>query len=523
MGGGIHGVAAAFEAARRGLSVALVERGDFGGATSFNHLKTLHGGLRSLQTADLWKYRESVRERATLARLAPHLVRPLPFLLPAGGGLLRSRPVLAAALLADAFLSADRNRGLPAALQLPAGRVVGRREALALAPELDQVPCPGAALWHDYQVVRTERLTLAFAEAAFRAGAVLANHVEAAAALIDADGRALGMRCCDRLSNETFDVSAAVTLNCTGAAVGPVAALLGASLEWPVQQAINLVTTRPAARVALGAVGGGGTLFLVPWRGRTVAGTWHDERDHGWDDTEVTAGQLARVVADINRAFPWLGLAEDEVTLVHRGVVPAVRGADGRLVMRTKGAVLDHAKAGVAGAISVVGVKYTTGRGVAERAVRLVLRQLGRPAPALASPLALPGGGASDPQGASAKLRENHPDLDEVAARRLVDLYGSEAERVLAAGDGRVTVPLAAGCHVLAAEVTNAVRHEMARTLADAVVRRLDLGTAGHPGEIAALAVARAMQHELGWSDDRVRAELGALRHFYRPVTRDAT
>lgn len=514
-------MAAAFEAARRGLSVALVERGDFGGATSFNHLKTLHGGLRSLQTADLGKYRESVRERATLARLAPHLVRPLPFLMPAGGGLLRSRPVLAAALVADGLLSADRNRGMPAALHLPAGRVVGRDDALALAPELTPIAYPGAALWYDYQVVRTERLTLAFAEAAFRAGAVLANHVEAEATLVGADGRALGVRACDRLSGETFDVSATVTLNCTGAAVGAIAALLGANLDWPVQQAINLVTTRPAGRVALGAAVGGGTLFLVPWRGRTIAGTWHDEREHAWDDTEVTAGQLARVVADVNLAFPWLRLIEDEVTLVHRGMVPAVRAADGRPVMRTKGAVIDHARDGVPGAISIVGVKYTTGRGVAERAVRLVLRRLGRPAPIPDPALALPGGGVDDAEAAAATLTTRHPDLDEGTARRLIDLYGSEAERVLAAGGNGAASRLAAACPVLDAEVTHAVRHEMACTLVDAVVRRLDLGTAGHPGEPAALAVARAMQRELGWSDDQVRGEVAALRRFYRPVTRD--
>ena len=125
VGGGIYGVTAAYEAARRGLKVALVEAVDFGAGASWNSLKTIHGGLRHLQRLDLAHHRESVRERRTLLRLAPALVRPLPFLVPAYGHGPKGREALGLGLILNDLLSLDRNRGLPPAQRLAAGTPVG--------------------------------------------------------------------------------------------------------------------------------------------------------------------------------------------------------------------------------------------------------------------------------------------------------------------------------------------------------------------------------------------------------------
>src|SRR5690242_7051528 len=126
VGGGIYGLAIAYDAAQRGLSVALVERGDFGSGSSFNHLRTIHGGLRYLQTLDLARARESVRERRTTARIAPHAVRPLPFALPLYRSLTRGRLAMRAGFTLDRIVAFDRNQDVIASHQLPAGRVVSR-------------------------------------------------------------------------------------------------------------------------------------------------------------------------------------------------------------------------------------------------------------------------------------------------------------------------------------------------------------------------------------------------------------
>ena len=207
VGGGVHGLAAAYDAAQRGLSVALVESGDFGSGASFNHLKTVHGGLRYLQNADLKRMRESIVERRTLARIAPHLLTPLPFLMPT----YRSSPAAAWRCVsrssADALVGRDRNAGVLPRLQIPMGRTMSRDECLRLFPAPARSDLTGGALWYDYQMRNTDRLTLAFGLAAAREGACLANYVRATTPL-KSGGRVTGMRVRDGLSGETFDVRA---------------------------------------------------------------------------------------------------------------------------------------------------------------------------------------------------------------------------------------------------------------------------------------------------------------------------
>ena len=186
IGGGIHGLASAYDAAQRGLSVALVERGDFGGAASFNHLKTVHGGLRYLQTGDLRRMRESIVERRTVARIAPHLLTPLPFLMPTYRKLTRSRLAMRVAFAVDA---PDRLRSQRGRHRRGCGSRWAARSratsACACFPTSRRGGLTGGALWHDYQVRNTDRLTLAFALAASEHGACLANYVEARESILE--------------------------------------------------------------------------------------------------------------------------------------------------------------------------------------------------------------------------------------------------------------------------------------------------------------------------------------------------
>src|SRR5438093_3880452 len=128
VGGGIYGLTIAYDAAQRGLSVALIEADDFGSGASFNHLRTIHGGLRYLQSLDIARARESTRERRTLARIAPHAVQPLVFALPITRSLTRGKLAMRAGFLVDRVIAAGRNRDVSHPLKLPRGRVVSRNE-----------------------------------------------------------------------------------------------------------------------------------------------------------------------------------------------------------------------------------------------------------------------------------------------------------------------------------------------------------------------------------------------------------
>jgi glycerol-3-phosphate dehydrogenase len=467
-GGGIYGLTIAYDAAQRGLTVALVERGDFGAATSFNHLKTIHGGLRYLQSADFRRMRESNRERRAFGRIAPRFVAPLAFAMPTRSSLTRNPLAMRTALALDTIVGRDRNDGVDGSRHLPAGRVIAGADCRDLFD--GAIPSvTSAALWHDYQTTHGDRLTLSFAEAASRHGAELANYAEACAP-IRHGGRIAGLRARDNLTGQEFEIRARVVVN----ALGPWGAMLldgaGVPTGWPMLKAMNLVTSRSARRAALVApMRGGRSLVMLPWQGRTLIGTSESLDERQADDQAAKRGEVDAFLGEINETFPALDLKASEITLVHRGIVPAVAGA-GRLTLLGRSRIIDHSvDGGPPGLISIVGVKYTTARIVAERAVDDVFRNLGRtPAPCRTADTVLPGAGLDD---------RDAPD-----------------------------------------PVLHAIRHEMAQTLTDVVVRRTGLGAAGHPGETVANEIAGRMQTALAWSQERKQREVEALRSFYQVV-----
>ena len=511
VGGGIHGLMAAWDAATRGLRVALVERSDFGAAASFHHHRTLHGGLRYLQSFNLSRLRLSVRERRTWARIAPHLIVPQAFAVAADGARGKSAALLRAGFALDAALTADRNRGLPPALHLPAGRIVrgAERAALDTGGLLDDGPI---GLWHDYRTAHAERLTVGVALAAARAGAALANYVDAIEPI--REGRkVVGIAARDVVDGAPLTISARVVINATGAASGRLMAAFGVRRMPPLVKAMNMVTRRTAPPVACGApTSGGRLLFALPWQGRLAIGTWHAPAPCGADATMVAPEEFDAFVAEVNEAFPSLRLTLDDVTLVQRGVVPA-RSFAGRLTLADRPVVREHRHDGVDGAITLMGVKYTTARALAEQAVTLATAQLGRHAPPRTASLELPG---FSPTGSAPPV----PGLDADAWGHLQRVYGDQAGRVAALAHGAPALAsrLVGHLPIVGAQVVDAIRNEMALTLEDIVLRRTGLGSAGYPGDDAILRVEAIAREELGWSSSRVEDEVQGLKQFYLPV-----
>jgi glycerol-3-phosphate dehydrogenase len=515
VGGGIHGLACAYEAASRGLRVALIESDDFGGGASFNHQKTAHGGLRSLATGQLGRARESIRERRALARIAPWFLRPLPFLVGTYRSVVKNRLALRAAFKLDAWLGRRRNEGLEPELHLPTPRLVSKAATLRLFPGIRQDRLTGGAQWYDYQIVEADRLTFAFAAAADASGADLANYVEAVEAVRES-GRIAGMIVRDRLSDRSFQIKAHVTLNAAGARAGEVMRLFGVDRPFPLIKAMNLVTSRHASDMAVAAPSRDGRMLtLVPWHGRALVGTSQSATLVGPNDLAVTAPEVEAFIAEANTSFPALKLSAGDVTLVHRGVVPAATGSRGRPDLKPAAEIIDHAS----GAITVVGVKFTTARAVAERAIGTVARRLQRRLPpSRTAIMALPGAAIADHEALAIETaRGLRMDVPVPVLRHLIALYAEGAAEIIRLVHERpdLAEPLAANVETIKAEIVYTIRREMAVRLTDMLVRRTELGSAGRPPDEAIHTAARIAEAELGWEDRQTAQEIADVGRFY--------
>ncbi|HXE56430.1 MAG TPA: FAD-dependent oxidoreductase [Gemmatimonadales bacterium] len=480
VGGGIQGAMVALEAARRGRRPLLVERNDFGGATSWNSLRIVHGGLRYLQTADLPRFFESVAERRWLLRHFPDLVRPLPCLMPLPGNGVRRASVMRLALLANDLLGATRNRGVRADRRLPPGGILSPEAARARHPGVDPVDLEGGALWYDAVLPNAPRLVMEVLRWAARAGARVLNYLEVTG-LITVRGRVAGVRGLDRETGEEFEFQAPVVVNCAGPWCRALAARLHRDVPalFRPSLAFNVLLDRePPFSLALALTArrrGARTYFAYPWRGRLLAGTYHAPWSGPVDDPSPDERLVRELLRELDDAAPFLDAESAPVLRVHAGFLPA--DADGTVRLATRALVLDHGRAGgPEGLYSVSGVKFTTARRVAERTLRRVWARQGW------GRLARPIVPRPEPRAV--------PELDEL-------------ERLRREAPG-----------LLRSRLQSLVVEEAVVHLDDLLLRRSDWGL--DPGRLP--SVADAVADLLGWDDIRRAAERARLATAAAPL-----
>lgn len=525
VGAGFYGVTAAWDAAQRGLSVAIIDKDDFGAATSFNNLKTLHGGLRSLQAFNLPQMRLFIRERRALARILPHLVRPLPFVVPTTRNPRRSRLAMHVALAISDAVARDRNEGLSdPGTHLPASIIISKEEALRLNPVIEPDGVTGGAMWYDYQMLSTDRVTLSFLLSAVDAGACAANYLQANRFLRQ-DNRITGVEVEDRLTKESFAIRGSVVVNAAGPWAASLLADLPASARGAppprLSRAMNIVTRKLVNDHACGGLVNGRYLFMIPWRDVSMVGTSHDAHDGSADQLKVSRWDLEAFLKDARDAFPRANLTTGDVKLVHRGLLPMIAGEGHRVRLVRESRVVDHSKHGLGGLISMFGVRYTTARHTAEQAVDAVFRNLGHQAPP-------PCRTAETPlQGGSIHHMDNflravvHRDVEGIPGetlKRIATTYGTGYDRVLQMARDLPALARRLGrdCDVIGAEILYAARREMALKLADAVIRRTEAGAAGHPGSDALERAAAIMARAHDWDEWRTRNEIAEVEAFFR-------
>jgi len=530
VGGGVFGACLAWDAAQRGLKAALVEKDDFCGAASANSFRMVHGGIRYLQHLDIPRLRESARERTVLLRIAPHLVKPLPIAIPTYGRWLRGKAVLRAGFGVYDLLTADRNLGIGDPRRLvPRSRFLSRTATLELFPGLPRAGLTGAGVFHDGQMHHPVRLGLAFLRSAYEAGAVLANHAEAVSLLRRGD-RVTGARVAGQETGEEIDVRARVTVVAAGAWTERfIARSLGQDVagESTFSRDLCLLTGIRAPH-AYGLAVPGETrdpdalvsrqrrhLFLVPWRGRLIVGVWHRVHRGSPEALVVQESELAGFVQEFHRAHPSLGLTMEDVVAYNTGLVLFGENREGATDLRygKRSRLVDHRSEGVAGLISLIGVRYTTARTDAARALDLAFSQLGSPTPRCRTEeTPVWGGDFETVEDLEAEIRGADSALPPDVVSSLRRNYGSRYGDVLASSgaDRELRRPLGES-GVLGIEVIHAVRREMALHLEDVVMRRTDLGFLGTADRSAVERASRLMATELGWAERRREKEVEAV------------
>lgn len=493
IGGGIHGLCAAYDAQTRGFRTALVDRGDIGAGVSANHQRTIHGGLRALQSGNLAKTRTQIRERRAWARIAPHLLRPLPFLFGTYRTPKRSRTAVRLGLKAYDFIARHRNADVTPELHLPKGRLESAAATKRLFAGVDERGLTGGAMWYDYQTTQAERLTWAVAQAAADAGATLANYVH----VEGPNAAKSGVTAIDQLTGKPFEIQATVVILAAADGLGALHTAFGLGAAPPLVRAMNLLIDRPAIDMALVApipsgAGAGRMLTAVPWRGFRLVGTSQSSAPVQ-AGTHASDAEIDAFLAEANVAFPRLQAARADIRLVQQGLVPAVKTARGWDLLPDF-QIQEHASR--ANVITIVGAKYTTARLAAEHAIDLAAKRVGHAGQRCRTAVTvLPHAGIADVEGQLLETaRELDVELDLTTQRHLAAWYGAEGEAVLrfAVASPWGLETLASDSPLLSAEIAYARDRLMAVTLDDAVYRRTALGGTGRIAETA-LARARAV------------------------------
>lgn len=508
IGGGITGAGIARDLVLRGATVALVEQDDFASGTSSRSTKLIHGGLRYLEHCDLRLVFEACRERAILQRIAPHLVRPLPLMIPVYRGARRSRPLVHTGLTLYDLLALGRNTHTHRMLSAAAAR---RRQ-----PLLEERGLTGAALYWDCRM-DDARLCLENVIAAREAGAVTVNHARVIA-LLRHGGRITGAVVRDRESGRELEVAARVVVNAAGPWLDRVGAL---ATGWiprlrPTRGSHLLVPRLSGGEEALYLSSGRDDrmFFVIPWGNLSLIGTTDLDDSAPPEEVAATAGEIDYLLAEAARHLPGAHLSDRDIVSTFAGIRPLLAGRPGRESSLSREHNLFET---VDGLISIGGGKYTTYRAMAAQTADLVMTRLGRPRGTVRTAvLPLPGGQSGWDELRRDPTALRHA-LDPATLQRLVNRYGARACQLLALLDRQpeLAAPLAPDLPLLGVEVVYAAQFEMARTPEDVLRRRTSLALLPGHGLAGVEAVASLLGRHLDLPPEHLAATAATYRRIH--------
>ncbi len=513
IGGGIAGAGAARDLALRGVSVALLDKADFASGTTSRSSKLIHGGLRYLELWDFGLVRESLRERQTLRRLAPHLVRPLPFLVPVYRDSTRSLIRVRLGLRLYDWLTPGRDR--------ERYRVLRALDALTLEPALRPRELKGAGYYLDDLLLYPERLCLENVLSACRHGARAWNYADVEEIVRDAAGAVSGVRVRDLLTGRVATLRATVVVNATGPWVDQLRERAGVRERGRrivrTTKGIHCLLPRLTEHAIYHSTGDERMIFVIPWRDFSLVGTTDTDFSGDLDRLHATPDEVAYLLAEARKAVQDPRVAAEHVRYTYAGVRPLTweEGKRASDVSRVHRIVAEEGGR----FLSVTGTKLTTFRSLAEELGDQVLRTLGRRAESRTGRLTLDG---VDEEVGRVEARAWLDVTPEVATtglpretlEALVATYGRGYRRVIELA-GKVAGGAERLCPAnpdIVAQLHLAVQEELAVSLQDVLLRRTGIGTSPCQGLDCAEGIARRMAALLGWSPRRLEAELEAYR-----------
>ena len=530
IGAGIFGCCALWDAIRRDLSAVLVEKGDFSQATSANHYKMVHGGIRYLQHLDFYRVRESSRERSALLRIAPHLVNPLPIVVPTYGHGTKGKEFLAAGLLLYDMVTYDRNKGIPdKERQIPPGKLLSKSEVLNMFPGIDQDNLTGGVLFHDAQMYNPPRLALSFLHSAVDEGAEVANYLEVNG-FLQKDDKIFGIKAKDILTGDQLEIRGKMVLNTAGPWANNLLEkgscvhlspkpIFSRDLGFVISRKFNVKYSFACQIKSDDADAiidrGGRHIFISPWRDYTLVGVWHKIYKDNPDRVSASDEELQAYIDDVNNAYPIFNLSLNDITIVNTGLT--LFGEENRQGERTlsfghRSLLIDHeAVHKKKGLITLIGVRATTARGMAQKAIDLVLQKMQKEFKKPDTEITPIYGGKIDYfekfLNDAIKDSEFKPGND--VMRSLVHNYGTEYKTVLKYVSSDISLGERIGnTQTIKAEIIHAIKDEMAQKLSDVILRRTDIGTGANPGECAIKECADLMANELSWDNERKEKEI---------------
>jgi len=532
IGGGIYGIACAREAAFRGLKVGLVEKNDFGGQTSANSAKIAHSGMRYLQHLDIIRMRESIRERNNMHQLAPHLVESQPFLMPVYGHGIKGKETFSIYMKIYDWLSPERKRFKDPYRKVPDSRFITKEEVISIFPDVEQKGLTGAIIWYEGQMQNTERLSFAMLASAEKAGAIFLNHAEVTGFVVE-NNAIKSVTIKDSVKGLSRIVSCPFVIN----ASGPWSKNIFKLIDHPIRdhgiyasKAFSLLTRSVSDKYAItfpirsmyldkkAVVDKKSSLqFAIPWRGKSMFASLHLACEDDLEKVTITKEEINLYIQRINEGYPNINLSENDIDHILWGIIPAESKGSAAPLKHYK--IIDHQnKDGLRGFITVLGVKYTTARDVAVKAIDAIGKYFSDIKPKSNTDKIAFGGGDMDYfEDFLLNAKDKYKDkFSSSIIDKLIKTYGTDFEAVLSlVMEEPLLGEVISGTNILKAQIIYAMREEMAIHLGDVMMRRTDMGSLEYPGKEIVQSVVNIMSIELGWNQDMMQQEIKMLKKNY--------
>jgi glycerol-3-phosphate dehydrogenase len=532
VGGGIYGATLLWEATQRGLTAILIEKNDFCSATSANSLKIIHGGLRYMQNLDLKRVRESSKELIKLVNIAPHLIHPLPCVIPTYPQLKSSKRAFQLAFHLHDLINFNGRQQPGSESEIPSGKIIPLGQLRNLIPTLDDSNITGGAMWYDALNYNSERLVLSFILSAKQQGADAFNYL-AMKNLILQKGRSIGINAYDKLTGQELEVFGKIVVNTTGPWLNKLDQQIDFNRKISQShfvKAVNLIIRRPLSNVAFGLKVNEAAdilnesnryLFFVPWRGVTMIGTWYFRYDGSPDNVTLMENEFDNCIGQIQRVLPGADIIGDEVCHMHIGLIPAVSpSVNKNLELKRHYSIIDYQRyGGPDGVISVLGVKYTTARNIAAKTIKYVSKKIGCAINLAGSRINHLVGGdiESLEKFLQTKKRNKQSQLDDETIEHMILNYGTKYDKIieLISINTELGEIIPGSNEAIKGELLYCIENEFAYHLSDLLIRRTDIGSLGKPDEETTNYCADFMAKEMGWTHIEKQNQVNSFLKYY--------